>query len=42
MIRETGWDAARCPEGFTLLAPEATRPNPKLPIRFYTNPPCLE
>src|SRR5262245_50910261 len=39
MIRETHWDALAQQEHFAILAPEATRPNPKLPIRFYTNPP---
>lgn len=38
-IRETRWDALAASEGFALITPEATRPHPKLPIRFYTNPP---
>ena len=38
-IRETRWDSLAVQKGFALVAPEATRPHPKLPIRFYTNPP---
>src|SRR5262249_27148270 len=39
MLRETRWDELADREGLIVVAPTATRPDPKHPIRFYTNPP---
>ena len=38
-LRETRWDEFADREGVIVVAPTATRPDPKSPIRFYTNPP---
>ena len=38
-MRETRWDELAEREGVLVVAPDATLPNPKLPPRFYTNPP---
>ena len=37
-IRETRWDSLADQEGVLVAAPDATRPEPKLQARFYTNP----
>jgi polyhydroxybutyrate depolymerase len=39
MVEETRWDEKAKAEGILLVAPDATRPNPDSPARFYTNPP---
>ncbi len=38
MVGETRWDEKAAAEGILVIAPDATRPNPQLPPRFYTNP----
>lgn len=38
-LRETGWDALSAREGVLVACPDATRPQPDVPIRFFTNPP---
>jgi polyhydroxybutyrate depolymerase len=37
-IHETRWDGLAQTDGVLVVAPDATRPDPKLPARFYTNP----
>jgi polyhydroxybutyrate depolymerase len=37
-VRETRWDELADAEQFLLVAPDATRPEPKVQARFYTNP----
>jgi polyhydroxybutyrate depolymerase len=37
-VNETRWDEKAAAEGILLLAPDATRPEPDSPPRFYTNP----
>src|SRR5262249_14260370 len=38
MAGETRWDEKAAADGILLVTPDATRPNPELPARFYTNP----
>jgi polyhydroxybutyrate depolymerase len=38
-LSETGWDATADREGFLVVLPEATRPDPSQPPRFLANPP---
>lgn len=38
-LDETRWDKVGRRHGYLVLAPEATRPDPQSPARFYTNPP---
>ncbi len=38
-LHETRWDKLADHEGVLVVAPDGTRPDPKLPPRFYTNPP---
>lgn len=39
MLAETGWDTLADAEGFVVAAPDASRPWPDEPVRFFTNPP---
>src|SRR5437763_8564559 len=38
-LGETGWDATADREGFLVVLPEATRPDPSRPPGFLANPP---
>jgi polyhydroxybutyrate depolymerase len=38
-LGETGWDSTADREGFLVVLPEATRPDPSRPPRFLANPP---
>jgi polyhydroxybutyrate depolymerase len=38
-LDETRWDKAGRRDGLLVVAPEATRPDPQTPARFFTNPP---